>query len=86
VTVSPKRRRTPVVLIDSIARATEGSCVIETFEPLPARFMLGYRPVSCGRRVDMLEFNSCRHDCELPGGFCAMAMAIVFPVAMSHRD
>ena len=26
----------------------------------------------------MLEFNACRHDCELSGGFCAMAIAIVF--------
>ena len=26
----------------------------------------------------MLEFNACRHDCELSGGFCAMAIAVVF--------
>ncbi len=29
----------------------------------------------------MLEFSSCRRDCELSGGFCAMAIAIVFRAA-----
>src|SRR6202040_165579 len=48
MSVSPKRRRAPVVLIDSIARATEGPCLFETFEPLPARFMLEYSPDSSG--------------------------------------
>lgn len=34
----------------------------------------------------MLEFNSCRRDCELSGGFCAMAMAIVFRAAICPRE
>jgi hypothetical protein len=33
----------------------------------------------------MLEFNACRHDCELSGGFCAMAIAIVSRAAMCQK-
>jgi hypothetical protein len=47
--------------------------------------MLGYWPVSWGRRVDILEFNSCRHDCELSGGFGAMVIATVFHAAMRQK-
>jgi hypothetical protein len=34
----------------------------------------------------MLEFNACRHDCELPGGFGAMAIAIVLRTAMCQNE